>query len=135
MTEQKTARIYKNCWRGKKISEYGLQYGYIDYKCLADIVGSRILNFELIKYEVDYWELYSGIDYNEENDDYYEIFQYYIISDNAAEFLAEYTDEIVYYNSQLDVYLWGITHWGTGWDYVLTDIKIDADYYGGNNND
>ena len=25
---------------------------------------------------------------------------------------------------ELDMFLWGITHFGTGWDYVLTDLKI-----------
>ena len=28
------------------------------------------------------------------------------------------------YNEQLDMYLWGITHFGTSWDYVLTDVKL-----------
>lgn len=53
---------------------------------------------------------------------YNEIFQYFIISDNGAEILKEYTDEIVLYNSELDMYVWGVTHYGTSWDYVLTDI-------------
>lgn len=53
---------------------------------------------------------------------YSEIFQYYIISDNGAEILKEYTDEIVMYNTELDMYVWGVTHCGTSWDYVLTDI-------------
>ena len=56
-----------------------------------------------------------------------EIFQYYIISSQGAEILEDYTDEIVYYNSDLDMYVWGVTHWGTSWDYVLTDIKIELD--------
>ena len=38
--------------------------------------------------------------------------------------LSRLTDEIVYYNDQLDLYLWGITHFGTSWDYVLTDVRI-----------
>lgn len=56
---------------------------------------------------------------------YQEIYQYYIISYNGAEILKEWTDEIVFYNEELDMYVWGVTHWGTGWDYVLTDIKIE----------
>ena len=54
-----------------------------------------------------------------------DIYQYYIISDNGAKILEDYTNEIVFYNSDLDMYVWGVTHWGTSWDYVLTDIKID----------
>lgn len=57
-----------------------------------------------------------------------EIFQYYIISSNGADILEQYTDEIVYYNEELDMYVWGVTHWGTSWDYVLTDIKLNCGY-------
>lgn len=60
-----------------------------------------------------------------EQDNQLEIFQYYIISDNLAQILQDLTDEIVYYIEYLDIYVWGITHCGTSWDYVLTDIEID----------
>ena len=56
-----------------------------------------------------------------------DIFQWYIIDDNGAGILKDYTDEIVFYNSELDMYLWGVTHYGTSWDYVLTDIEIELD--------
>lgn len=109
---------------GEDISQYGLENGYMDYKCLSNIVGNTILNNNIISYEVDNWELINGVDYNEEKEEYIDIFQYYIIDGWGVEFLEKYTDEIVYYNEVLDIYLWGITHWGTSWDYVLTDIKI-----------
>lgn len=57
-------------------------------------------------------------------ENYYDVFQYYIISSQGAAILADYTDEIVWYNEDLDMYVWGVTHYGTSWDYVLTDIKI-----------
>ena len=57
---------------------------------------------------------------------YEEIFQYFIISDNGAEILKDYTNEIVFYNETLDMYVWGVTHWGTSWDYVLTDIRLNC---------
>lgn len=44
-----------------------------------------------------------------------EIFQYFIVSDNALSLLEE-ANEIVYYNDSLDMYVWGVTHWGTSWD-------------------
>lgn len=59
----------------------------------------------------------------EEQDRIPEIYQYFIVSDNGAEILERY-NEIVFYNEELDMYVWGVTHWGTSWDYVLTDIKI-----------
>ena len=38
-----------------------------------------------------------------------EIFQYYIVSSNGAEILEE-CNEIVFYNSTLDMHIWGVTH-------------------------
>lgn len=61
-----------------------------------------------------------------EDTHYEEIFQYYIISDNGAEILKNYTNEILFYNEELDMYVWGVTHWGTSWDYVLTDIRLNC---------
>lgn len=52
-----------------------------------------------------------------------EIFQYFIVSDNALSLLKE-ANEIVFYSEKLDCYIWGVTHWGTSWDYVLTSIKL-----------
>lgn len=59
-----------------------------------------------------------------EQDNQPEIFQWFIVDDCGARLLQD-INEIVYYNETLDMYLWGITHYGTSWDYVLTGIKID----------
>lgn len=73
-------------------------------------------------------ELQDRIDeLEEEQDSTDEIYQYYIVSDNGAEILKE-INEIVFYNEELDMYVWGVTHWGTSWDYVLTDIKCNVPY-------
>ncbi len=50
-----------------------------------------------------------------------EVYQYFIVSHSGAEILEE-INEIVYYNEELNLYVWGVTHWGTSWDYVLTDV-------------
>lgn len=60
-----------------------------------------------------------------EQDEQPEVFQWYIVSDPGAEILKE-AGEIVYYNEALDMYLWGVTHYGTSWDYVLTDIPCNT---------
>lgn len=74
-------------------------------------------------------EQINSLEYEQDNNP--EIFQYYIISDNLAEILKELTNEIIYYIDFLGVYVWGVTHWGTSWDYVLTNIKIELE--GGEN--
>ena len=61
-----------------------------------------------------------------EQDEPGEVFQWYIVSDPGSRILEE-AGEIVYYNETLDMYLWGVTHWGTSWDYVLTNIAIDCE--------
>ena len=61
-----------------------------------------------------------------EQDEPGEVYQWYIVSDPGSRILEE-AGEIVYYNETLDMYLWGVTHWGTSWDYVLTNIAIDCE--------
>ena len=57
-----------------------------------------------------------------------EVFQWYIIDDFGASQLEYWLpNEIVYYCEELDMYLWGVTHFGTSWSYVLTDIVIIKD--------
>ena len=58
-----------------------------------------------------------------EQDEGQEVFQWFIVDDWGARLLQD-INEIVYYNETLDMYLWGVTHYGTSWDYVLTNIKI-----------
>lgn len=122
--EERSITLYDGKAYGHKVSEYGLENGYLDYLTLSKIVGDRVLNNYIVE-ETGYenWQLESG---EEENEDgyLYDIYQYYIITAGGARFLEEYTDEIVYYNEDLDMYLWCITHFGTSWDYVLTDIKL-----------
>lgn len=122
--EEKSITLYGGKAFGHKVSEYGLEHGYLDYYTLSEIVGDCILNnsiYEQAGYEN--WQLESG---EEENEDGYflDVYQYYIITNSGARFLEEYTNELVFYNEELDMYLWGITHFGTSWDYVLTDIKL-----------
>ena len=138
--EKNRIKLYGNKFYGVEVSDYGLRKGYLDYKSLADVIGDCILNNTIrqVTYDED-WELISGEDcfgldedgrecdlYDLECVEYvpYEIYQDYIISEHGANFLSKYTNEIVYYNSELDIHIWGVTHFGTSWDYVLTDIKL-----------
>lgn len=123
MSQQLT--VYNSKVFGQEVSDYGLEHGYLDYRTLARIVGDCVLNNNVYMYAgYENWELVNGEEENEYGD-YYEVYQYYIISDYGYSFLERHTDELVYYHEELDMYLWGITHFGTSWDYVLTDIKLD----------
>lgn len=163
---------------GNLVSEYGLKYGRVDYKTLAqagemvlcnditklfyNTIGGEYIEPEQVNGYIDNSdeidelqeridelmdeyketddperekeidrltdELQERIDeLQEQQDNPGEIFQYFIISDSLADILKDLTDEIVYYIPILDVYVWGVTHYGTSWDYVLTDIRIELD--------
>lgn len=122
--EERSITLYDGKAFGHKVSEYALENGYLDYYTLSKIVGDCVLNNNIFEYAgYGNWALENGLE--EDADGYFnEVYQYYIITDSGARMLADYTDEIVYYHEELDMYLWGITHFGTSWDYVLTDIKL-----------
>lgn len=122
--EERSITLYGGKAYGHKVSEYGLKNGYLDYYTLSEIVGDCILSNYMMQYMGSLgWELVNGDDIDEEGE-YQEIYQWYIITESGARFLEEHTDEIVYYHEEMDMYVWGITHFGTSWDYVLTDIKL-----------
>ena len=114
----------------------------VNYRELARRVGDCILHNTIhntTSNDFGDWELWNGDDsycYKHEDkaecekDEFntcqyesYDIYQEYIISENGADYLKRKTNEIVYYNERLDMYLWGITHFGTAWDGVYTTIK------------
>ena len=177
---------------GNKISDYGIQHGYVDYRTFAKAFDAVLSNnlISLTDGIVGYWEQVGGMvdnseqieeldeqieeleekiailekdqeglsdnlfaetekeiqsyksdvehlegkkdvledkkaELEEEQENIPEVFQWYIVGDNAPAILEE-NNEIVYYNEQLDLYLWGVTHCGTSWDYVLTDIPCNV---------
>lgn len=155
---------------GNKISDYGLENGYVDYRTLAKAFDAVLANDLMSQTEgvIGWWEMESGgtdnseeielrreridelgtkllttedeeesakiqnlideeereISLLEDEQEPDEVFQWFIVDDNGARILKEF-NEIVYYNEELDLYLWGVTHFGTSWDYVLTNIKIE----------
>lgn len=121
---EKQLKLYGNKVYGEEVSHYGLENGYLDYQTLSKMVGDCVLNNYIFEYAgYENWELENGLE-EDEDGDYYEIYQYYIISDGGARILKDLTDELVFYHEELDMYLWGITHFGTAWSYVLTDIRL-----------
>ena len=117
----------KKYFYGKEISSEGIKYGYVDYACLRDAIGGAILNNTIVSAtaNIGYWDCVNGSEYNEETEEYKEVYQYFIIGEYGARILSDETNEIIYRNEELDLYVWGVTHYGTSWDYVLTDIAIE----------
>ena len=122
MKTMKTAYFF-----GNKVSDYGLENGYVDYSTLAKSFDAVLNNDIMAKIGFENFELVNGSDYNEEEDEYEEIFQYYIISDAGLQILQDYTDEIVYRSEDYDLNIWCVTHYGTSWTHVLTNIEINPE--------
>ena len=119
---------YSKYFFGNEISQYGQERGYLDYATLSKAFDAVLVNditklfYSNINNEYCEPEYINGCD---ENDDQ-EIFQYYIVSSYGAELLQEYTNDPVFYLPVIDCYIWGVTHLGTSWDYVLTDVKLEV---------
>lgn len=118
---------------GNEISNYGKEHGFLDYDTFSRAFDHVLNNsiFELGQGIGYGWELVNGLDFDYEEKEIIEepkVFQWYIVSDSGAQIIQDYTNEILYYHDELDIYLWGVTHWGTGWDYVLTDIPCNCGY-------
>lgn len=123
---EKSVTLYDGKAYGHAVSKYAVENGYLDYRTLSKIVGDSILNNYIYEYAgYENWALESG---DEESEDGYfqEVYQYYIVTPSGAKFLEDHTNELVYYHEGLDMYLWGITHFGTSWDYVLSDIRLEV---------
>lgn len=110
-------KVYNGKVYGVAVSNYGLEKGYLDYQALAGIVGDCILNNTVRAETMEDWDIVSG-EFKEM------VFQDYIISEQGYRFLEDLTDELVFYNEKLDIYIWAVTHYGTAWSHVLTDIKL-----------
>lgn len=118
---------------GNEISNYGKEHGFLDYDTFSRAFDHVLNNsiFELGQGIGYGWELVNGLDFDYEEEEIIEepeVFQWYIVSDSGAQIIQDYTNEILYYHDELNIYLWGVTHWGTGWDYVLTDIPCNCGY-------
>lgn len=82
--------------------------GIKTFEDLARTTGAMVLCNGIAGMEL---ELING-----EYDPDEEIFQWYIIDDPT--FLLRHTDQLVFYSDELNVHVWGITHWGTPWSSV-----------------
>lgn len=93
----------------------------IDFCCDDLILNNCIVNE--LSGKGFYFDDYCGSIYDEECDEYDDIYQFFIINDSDAERLAKYTNEYVMYNDDLDLYILCVTHYGTMWSGVPANWK------------
>lgn len=86
------------------MAESGIEtYADLAKTCGGVVLANEVANrpLELVSGELLPWD---------------EVFQWYVVQ--GPSFLMEHTDEAVFHDKELDLYIWAITHFGTAWDCV-----------------
>lgn len=104
---------------------------YINYATLTDFIFTDMIICNNIVEYSDNWEL--ELSEECEDDEYIDFYQYYIVDidnwrlEKYKEYLQETnksSDLTLWYDNELDIYILGVSHCGTSWNYVPTDIEI-----------
>lgn len=144
-------KLYTKIWRNnnpwwedkhtwEKVEVYNIDSG-TPIRCVYSQLfrpnSSLLLCNDIVKVDYDLyanlesgelWHYYDAEGNEVEEDDDYEteegvdIYQYYLIDDQTAKDLMRHTDEIILYSEMLDLYVLGVTHFGTMW------CGVDAEY-------
>ena len=120
----------------ESMGQYEKENNRASYKTLVDrFIGDIVLCNNIVDIDEDLWNnVEVGQLYNEETDEYTEIFQYFVcnVSEWEIETLKELTkdnnDIIIAYSYVLDTHILMVDHFGTGWDYVLTSVPLVDTY-------
>lgn len=116
------------CLYGNTLEPQEIESGYASYGTLAkcgNLVYSQ--NEDLIN------ELYEqGFGYDEETEEYNEIFQVFIIDIHLKEVINRFMpDAYITWSEIAGAYIWGITHFGTNWSYVnafsIEDLLVNKE--------
>ena len=114
---------------GQTLQEQEIESGYISYGTLAKC--GNLVQIDSQSAINDLYEQH-GIYIDENNEEVYrEFFQIYVIDGNLKDIIEKYAPtECICYSEDIGAYIWGIDHFGTNWDYINTEIKIE-DYLRG----
>lgn len=110
------------------LNEEELKTGRVSYKRLVDrYVGDIVLCNNITDVDDGIWDNVDASDLIDEDGDEVsdlDIYQYYLC--NVGEWQKEQlkgTGVILSYSNVLDCDVLMVQHWGTSWDYVMTDIE------------
>ena len=136
--------------KNEKMGEYEKEQGYASYRTIVDyFIGNIVLCNNIIDIDTSVYDnMENGCwyrnrftneeatqeDYNNDNEDiieleYKDIYQYYLCN------LSDYEKQqclkaglIISYSDILECDVLCVDHFGTSWDYVLTDVKLFDNY-------
>lgn len=115
--------------KSEKMGNCEREAGFASYKTIVDkYVGNIVLYNNIVNIDESIWDnLKNG--YDEEIEEYKEVFQYYLCN------LSEYEEQqllemgfILSYSDMLGCDVLCVDNFGTSWDYVLTNVKLFDTY-------
>ena len=118
--------------KGHRVSDYGIKHDRLDYETLQKLVGNTVWNSE-VPYRFDPWEfIKKPQNFNDWGDA--EIDAWYIIDEDGARLLENFTDELLIFNPELEMYVWAWINrdfnehpdLGVPNDKTLTNIKLSG---------
>ena len=131
--EREKFEINENCEiKGHRVSDYGIKHDRLDYETLQKLVGNTVWNSE-VPYRFDPWEfIKKPQNFNDWGDA--EIDAWYIIDEDGARLLENFTDELLIFNPELEMYVWAWINrdfnehpdLGVPNDKTLTNIKLSG---------
>ena len=125
-------RLKKYVSSMEELNEEEKRTNRISYRRLVERIGRVWLFNQAPELAENDFEFVLNSDYDEENNEYLEIYQYYLIDINSytLEKLQELKckDLIIAWSEKLQEYVLFVDHFGTSWDYVMTDIEPTTDF-------
>jgi len=118
--------------KGHRVSDYGIKHDRLDYETLQKLVGNTVWNSE-VPYRFDPWEFINKPQgFNEWGDE--DIDAWYIVDEDGARLLKKFTDELLIFNPELEMYVWAWINrdfnehpdLGVPNDKTLTNIKLSG---------
>lgn len=118
--------MLKGLIKNKEMGEYEKEQGKASYRTIVErYIGDMVLCNKIVEIDSSVYDNMDFDFYDEENDCYIDIYQWYLcdISSDYKEELKEY-GLLFSYSDELELDVLCVDHYGTGWNYVLTDCPL-----------
>ena len=116
--------------KSEKMGEYEKEQGKASYKTIVDyFIGNIVLCNNIANIDESVFCNMDIIENEDDEESYQEIYQYYLCNVGSYDKqCAQKAGLIFSYSDMLDCDILCVDHYGTSWDYVLTNVKLFDDY-------